>query len=446
VKRAPRATAMSAFRPASVLAPSAAHVPSYYSATCRERIVAPPLAGDAQADVCIVGGGYTGLSAALHLAKQGADVRLLEQSLLGWGASGRNGGQIHVGFRRDPEWLAARLGEASARALWQLALDAREHLDGLVRDYSIDCDLRAGFLHADHKRRFTADTARHVERMREHWGYAGLSFVAREELSRFVRTDAYYSGYYDARGGHLHALKFALGIARAADSLGARLHEGTEVVSLARRDGLWHVRSASGEVRARQVLLACNGYLRELAPVVERHVMPINNFIAVTEPLGAERARSLIPAGCAVSDSRFVVHYYRVTADDRLLFGGGENYSYHFPHDIAGLVRRHVAAVFPDLGSVPFEYAWGGTLAVTPTRLPFVRELEPGLFNASGFSGLGVVLAPYAGKLVAQAMHGERTEFERLAALPVPSFPGGKALRYPTLVAAMSLFALRDRL
>jgi gamma-glutamylputrescine oxidase len=441
VKRAPRATAMSASRPISVLAPSAAHIGSYYAATCRERLVAPPLAGDVQADVCIVGGGYTGLSAALQLVKQGADVRLLEQSLLGWGASGRNGGQIHVGFRRDPDWLAARLGEASARALWQLA-----HLDALVREHRIDCDLRAGFLHADHKRRFTADTARHVERMREHWGYPDLTFVAREELPRFVRTDAYHSGYFDARGGHLHPLKFALGIARAAHSLGARLHERSEVVSLARREGLWHVRSAAGVVRARQVLLACNGYLRGLAPVVERHVMPINNFIAVTEPLGAARARSLIPAGCAVSDSRFVVHYYRVTADDRLLFGGGENYRYRFPRDIGAFVRPHVLRIFPQLQGVRFEHAWGGTLAITPTRMPFVRELAPGLYNASGFSGLGVVLAPYVGKVLAEALCGERAAFELLGRVPVPAFPGGAALRWPTLVAAMSFYALRDRL
>ena len=194
------------------------------------------------------------------------------------------------------------------------------------------------------------------------------------------------------------------------------------------------------------MVLACNGYLRRLAPEVERRVMPINNFIAVTEPLGAEGARRVISNGAAVSDSRFVVNYFRITPDHRLLFGGGENYSYRFPRDIAAFVRPHVLKVFPQLAQARFDYAWGGTLGITPTRMPWVRELEPGLVNASGFSGLGVVLAPYTGKAVADALCGERGAFELLGRVPVPPFPGGPLLRHPTLVAAMLYYALRDRL
>ena len=256
----------------------------------------------------------------------------------------------------------------------------------------------------------------------------------------------YYSGSFDARSGHLHALNFALGIARAAASHGARLHEGVEVTGLKRNGGGWQLDTPHGSLTAGRVVLACNGYLRRLAPEVERRVMPINNFIAVTEPLGAEGARGVISNGAAVSDSRFVVNYFRITPDNRLLFGGGENYSYGFPRDIAAFVRPHVLKVFPQLAQARFDYAWGGTLGITPTRMPWVRELEPGLVNASGFSGLGVVLAPYTGKAVADALCGERSAFELLGRVPVPPFPGGPMLRHPTLVAAMLYYALRDRL
>ena len=394
----------------------------------------------------MVGGGYAGLSAALHLARRGIAVTLLEQSRLGWGASGRNGGQVHVGMRREQEWLEARVGQADARRLWDYALGARTHLDWLIDTYKIDCDLRLGHLHADHRARYGEDSRRHVEHMRSAYGYEHIRYVARDEIQTMVATRDYHGGSFDARSGHLHALNFALGIARAAASHGARLHEGVEVTGLNRTGEGWRVVTAKGELSAARVVLACNGYLRQLAPEVERRVMPINNFIAVTEPLGELAAQRLISNGAAVSDSRFVVNYFRITPDHRLLFGGGENYSYSFPRDIAAFVRPHILKIFPQLADVRYEYAWGGTLGITPTRMPCVRELEPGLINASGFSGLGVLLAPYTGKAVADALCGERAAFELLGRVPVPPFPGGPLLRWPTLVAAMLYYALRDRL
>jgi gamma-glutamylputrescine oxidase len=427
------------------LTPAPVHAPSYYAATVRESAPATPFEGPARADVCIIGGGYTGLGAALELARRGVDVVVLEQSLLGWGASGRNGGQVHVGVRRDQQWLERQLGEADARRHWQYALAARAHLDGLLETYRIDCDYRAGLLHADHKARFSADTRRHVEFMRTRYGYESLRFVGRDEVAAMVASAGYHSGSFDSRGGHLHALGLALGIGRAAAAHGARLHEGVEVTGVGRDGSGYRVATSRGTVSASRVVLACNGYLRRIAPAVERHVMPINNYIAVTEPLGAA-ARRLITNDCAVSDSRFVVNYFRVTPDDRLLFGGGENYSYRFPRDIASFVRPHVLGIFPQLAGVRFEYAWGGTLGITPNRMPWVRELGPGFVNASGFSGLGVVIAPYTGKVVADALCGERAELELLGRVPVPAFPGGPALRWPTLVAAMLFYALRDRL
>ena len=430
----------------TALTPSATHAPSYYAATVREQVATVPFTGPARADVCVIGGGYAGLATALHLARRGVDVALLEQSRLGWGASGRNGGQAHVGMRRDQRWLEGRMGREDARRLWDLALDARTHLDWLIETYGIDCELRLGHLHADHRARYSADSRRHVEHLRTVYDYPHIRYVDRDEVASMVISADYHSGSFDARSGHLHALNFALGIARAAVSHGARLHEGVEVTGLKRNGGGWQLDTPHGSLTAGRVVLACNGYLRRLAPEVERRVMPINNFIAVTEPLGAEGARRVISNGAAVSDSRFVVNYFRITPDHRLLFGGGENYSYRFPRDIAAFVRPHVLKVFPQLAQARFDYAWGGTLGITPTRMPWVRELEPGLVNASGFSGLGVVLAPYTGKAVADALCGERTAFDLLGRVPVPPFPGGPLLRHPTLVAAMLYYALRDRL
>ena len=432
---------------ANALAPSATHAPSYYAATLKERVETPPFEGPARAEVCVVGGGYMGLSTALQLARRGVDVVLLEQSRLGWGASGRNGGQVHVGMRRGQQWLEARVGRADARRLWDFALGARAYLDWLIATYGIDCDLRSGYLHADHRERFAAATRRHIEHLRSAYGYEHIRFVERDEVASMVAASGYFSGSFDSRGGHLHALNFALGLARAAASHGARLHEGVEVTGInAAAGGGWRVATRRGELKATRVVLACNGYLRHLAPQVERRVMPINNFIAVTEPLGAEGAQRLISNGAAVSDSRFVVNYFRITPDHRLLFGGGENYRYRFPRDIAAFVRPHILRVFPQLAAARYDYAWGGTLAITPTRMPWVQELEPGLINASGFSGLGVLIAPFTGKAVADALCGEREVFELLGRVPVPTFPGGPALRWPTLAAGMLFYALRDRL
>ncbi|MDE2349581.1 MAG: FAD-binding oxidoreductase [Gammaproteobacteria bacterium] len=428
------------------LDPGCRHAPSYYAATAGEAVSAPPLDVDCSAEVCVIGGGFAGLSTALHLAERGVEVVLLEQSLLGWGASGRNGGQAHVGMRRDQEWLEKRMGPADARRLWELALDARSHLDTLIDTYRISCDFRPGLLHADHKAAYTADTRRHVRHLRDQYGYTPIRFVDRDEVRAMVATADYHSGSFDERGGHLHPLNLALGLARAAAGRGARLHEDSRVLDVTPSDGRWLVRTARARVRAARVVLAANGYLRGVSPAVLRHVMPINNFIAVTEPLGAERALALIRGGIAVSDSRFVVNYYRMTPDHRLLFGGGETYGYRFPADIPAFVRRHALKVFPQLGAVRFEFGWGGTLAITPTRMPFIREIGAGYYNVSGFSGLGVVLAPYCGRILADAIAGERTRFELLARVPVPAFPGGPALRWPTLVAAMSWYALRDRL
>ena len=423
-----------------------AYPPSWYAATRIEGPAAPPLEGDVEADVCVVGGGYAGLSAALHLARAGKRVVLLEADRLGWGASGRNGGQVHVGMRREQEWLEQHLGADDARELWRIALDARAHLDWLMEDQGAACDFTPGYLHVDHRAGYVRHTQAHVDHLRERYGYDPIRFVDKDEARHLVGSSGYHGGLLDMRGGHLHALNFALGIANVAASAGAALHALSRAISLERKGDRWTVRTPRGSVTANRVVLACNGYLRGLQPKVEQRVMPINNYVAVTAPLGEERAQAIVRNGYAVSDSRFVVYYFRITPDHRLLFGGGENYSYRFPADIAGFVRKHILAIFPQLADVAIDHAWGGTLAITPNRLPFVREVEPGMIAVGGFSGLGVVMAPYVGKLVADALTGNDADYARLARLPIPRFPGGRLMRWPTLVAAMSFLALRDRL
>lgn len=427
------------------LAPADRHVESYYAATSQVHVQCPAFVADATTDVCVIGGGYAGLGTALHLSRRGIPVTVLEQSRLGWGASGRNGGQVHVGLRQDQFWLERHVGDVAAHRFWELGLQAREHLDWVSSTYGVDCRYRPGLVHAIHKPRYVNEARDYADHLQRHYGYQSLRFMDRDELRCVLDSPGYFGGTYDTYGGHLHALDWALGIARAGQSHGALLHEGVEVTGLRREGDGFRVMTSCGSIRARRVVLAGNGYLRGLAPAVQARVMPINNFIAVTAPLGAD-ATQLIRNGAAVSDSRFVVNYFRVTTDERLLFGGGENYSYRFPADIAGFVRPHIERVFPQLRGVAIDYAWGGTLGITATRMPYVREVEPGIVNLSGFSGLGVLLAPYAGKLVADALAGDHGSFDLLSSLAAPPFPGGPWLRWPTLVAAMLYYALRDRL
>jgi gamma-glutamylputrescine oxidase len=419
-------------------------VTNYYIATAHGQINAKPLDGDVRADVCIIGGGYTGLAAALNLARAGRSVRLLEQADFGSGASGRNGGQVHIGFRHDQLWLEQKLGQSAAHAIWDLCVDALAHFHTLRQDAQIDCDWTPGLLHLDHRARFVPDSEAYAKHMQKAYGYDGFEPISKSQARDLVASESYHGGLLAREGGHIHALNFALGLARAAQQAGAQLHAHSGVSRISKNNGLWCAQTATGQVRANTIIVAGNGYLHGLDQRIETHVMPINNFIATTAPLDDPQA--LIKNGLAVSDSRFVVRYFRITPDNRLLFGGGENYSYRFPNDIAGVVANYMHRVFPQLADVRIDYAWGGTLAVTPTRLPFVRRLEPGLYTAAGYSGQGVLLAPYFGKLLADVICHNSAQFDLLADLPVPRFPGGTTLRWPILVAAMLALRLRDML
>ena len=418
---------------------------SYYTATANPHESFSPLKGEVKADVCVIGGGYAGLSAALHLAEHGYKTVLLEANRVGWGASGRNGGQIHPGQRRDQFALEASVGKDHARALWGLAEDARKLVTGLIERHGIDCDLTPGLIHCAHKQAYVDDYRAEVEHLRETYGYDLIEFLDKDALSEKVGSEGYFGGTLDHGGGHLHALNFALGLAKAASDAGAGIHENSRVTAI-RRGKRVTLETAEGSVSADFCVVACNGYLENLLPKVASRALPINNFIATTRPLSEKEARGLIRDREAVSDSRFVVYYYRLTADNRLLFGGGENYSRSFPADIASFVRPHMERIYPQLRGIEIEHAWGGTLAITAKRMPYVTRLDPNLYAVCGFSGQGVTIAPLAGQLVAEAINGQMSRFDVFSTLKTPAFPGGTLLRYPIMALALMWFSLRDRL
>ena len=421
-----------------------AYPASYYAATAPLLEALPPLAGEIDADVCVIGAGYTGLSAALHLAQRGMKVVVVEGQRVGWGASGRNGGQLASGWRHGQDKLEAMLGIEHARLLWRLSEDAKNLVKSLIATQDIDAELKSGVLYADHKARFTEGTRAEVEHLRKAYGYEAMRFVPREEMSQLLGTKSYFSGSLDMDAGHLHPLKFVLGLARAAQKAGAVVHEQSRAISIDECDPAI-VRTEGGSVRARFVVVACNGYLGLLERQVAAHVMPINSYIIATEPLGGG-AKEIIRDDIAVADSRFVVNYFRLSADRRLLFGGRESYGYRFPTDIETRVRQRMLGIFPQLREAKITHAWGGTLAITMNRLPYVRRLAPNILSASGYSGHGVALSTLAGQLCAEAIAGQAERFDVLARIPVPAFPGGSSLRRPLLVLAMLWYALRDRL
>lgn len=420
------------------------HAPSWYAATAAPAPDRPPLQGAHKVDVAIVGAGYTGLSAALHLASAGFRVAVLDAHRAGWGASGRNGGQLGTGQRVEQADLEEMVGEAHARQLWDLAEEATATAKSLIRDHAIDCDLKPGVIHTMHKARYVDDARHEVDFMAEKYGHQ-MQFLDRDALSQIVDSPAYHAGVIDPGGSHLHPLNYALGLARAAEAAGAVIYEQSEVTGITEGAEVT-LTTSGGTVTATQVLLACNGYLGDLSPVIAGRVMPINNFIIATEPLEESLAKRVIANDMAVADSKFVVNYYRLSPDRRLLFGGRESYGYRFPSDIKSFVRKAMLAIYPYLSDTRIDYGWGGTLAITMNRLPCLRRIQPNIYSASGYSGHGVAMATLSGRLVAEAMQGQAEKFDVMASIKTPGFPGGPAFRSPLLALAMLWYTLRDRL
>ncbi|GGD96987.1 oxidoreductase [Aureimonas endophytica] len=416
---------------------------SWYEDSVPDRPAYPALEGDLAADVVIVGGGFTGLSAAAHLAARGVSVALLEAHRLGDGASGRNGGQLGTGQRQWPEELEKHYGFDRAKALFDLAEEAKTHLLDFAATHAIDIDYRPGQLSVAHKKRYVADYRTHQEALATRFGYPHATFMDAAETAGRLGSARYFGGMRDMGTGHLHPLKLLVGAGKVAAGAGAKLFEATPVLSLRNVGGRVEARTAHGTVRAERALLATNAHGGAISGEAARHIMPIRSFIGATEPLPA--GTDVLPGGESVDDSRFVVRYFRKTPDNRLLFGGRETYT-SAVGDIAGDIGRQIAEIFPQIGAVPLTHAWGGSVGITMERMPYIRAVAPGITAIGGYSGHGVMLANFAGRLYAERVTGNRDRLKLLEDLKISAFPGGRRLRAPILFLAMSWFALRDRL
>ena len=417
---------------------------SWYEATAGERTGFPALDSDRTADVVVIGGGFTGLSAATHLAKAGVDVVLIEAHRFGDGASGRNGGQIGTGQRGSLDEMEAEWGWTRAKALFDLAEEAKAHLFEFADTNGIEIDYMPGQLSVAHKKRYVDDYRKYVDYMRERADYPHLTFMDARETADRLGSKRYFGGMRDAGTGHIHPLKLVLGTARVAAAAGASLYENTKSTGITSSGGKVRVATPTGTITADKCLIAVNAYGENLEPVSAAHVMPIGSFIGATVPLGADS--DVLPGGESVDDSRFVVRYFRKSKDGRLLFGGREIYSVSDPKDIPDAIRRQIAEVYPQLRTVEITHSWGGFVGITIPRKPFVREVMPNVISAGGYSGHGVMLSNFVGKLYAETVAGNRDRLRLFEDLNIPAFPGGRRFRAPLLFLALSWFALRDRI
>ncbi|MGQ9365266.1 NAD(P)/FAD-dependent oxidoreductase [Azospirillum sp. ST 5-10] len=418
---------------------------SWYADTANPHPPHPVLAGEERCDVCVVGGGYTGLMAALELRERGFDVVLLEAERVGWGASGRNGGQIITGYNKPMATIEGWVGRDDARKLWDLNEEAKALLADRIARHAIRCDLTWGYVLAAPKERHAAELAGMERELRDGYGYAKQTLLDRAGLARYVASPAYAGGLHDAGSGHLHPLNYALGLADAAAAAGVRIFEGSRVTALDTGPSP-SARTAGGTVRAGHLVLAGNAYLNGLVPRLAGTIMPVATYIIATEPLGEATATALLPADVAVSDMNFVLNYFRRSPDHRLLFGGGVSYSGLDQPGLTQALRRKMLRVFPTLKDARIAHTWGGHVAITVNRMPHLGRLSPTTFFAHGYSGHGVALAGIAGRTIAEAVAGTAERFDVLARIPHGRFPGGPLLRTPALVLAMTWFRLRDLL
>ena len=424
------------------------HTRSYYRASANAMPERPALAEDLNADVCVIGGGFTGVNTAIELAQRGLSVILLEARRIGWGASGRNGGQLIRGIGHDVSGFARHVGEEGVRYLQRAGIDSVALVGERIREHGIDCDLRWGFCElANTPAQFAAFQG-------EQQSLAALGYlpetrlVAAQDMAQVVGSKLYAGGLVDMGSGHLHPLNLVLGEARVAEALGVRIFEQSPALQLSHGDTV-QVRCASGTVRAASLVLACNAHLEELEPRLSGKVLPAGSYIIATEPLPAALADELIPQNLALCDQKVGLDYYRLSADRRLLFGGACHYSGRDPLDIAAYMRPKMLKVFPQLATTAIEFQWGGKIGITANRFPQVGRLQqyPNVFYAQGYSGHGLNVTHWCARLLAEAIHtGHSQGLETFSRVPHMTFPGGKALRSPLLALGMLWYRLREML
>ncbi|MEO8315192.1 MAG: FAD-binding oxidoreductase [Pseudomonadota bacterium] len=416
----------------------------WYWASQPEPPLRPPLSGASVCDIGVVGGGIAGLSAALHLAQRGYRVTLLEAERIGWGASGRSGAQAIFGVAAGQDKLAALLGAADARRIWDMSIEGLALLRELIATHAIDCDYVSGQMHVAIKPRQLAELQQWEHELHEVYGYRSVRMQDRAATHRLVASGRYIGGLLDTNSGHLNPLKYVRGLAAAAERLGCTLHEGSRVLRHERRDGTLHLVTAQGDLQCRHIVFAGNAWLGGTVPSLTRRIMRVGTYIIATEALGAATAQSLLPENTAVTDVNWVLDYFRRSSDHRLLFGGRVSYSGHDAFNTAHATRLRMIKVFPQLKDARVEHAWGGYVDITMNRAPDFGRVEPDVYYLQGFSGHGIALTGLAGKLVAEAIAGSAERFDVFARIPHREFPGGPLLRTPALVLAMLYYRLRD--
>ena len=417
---------------------------SWYQTTVAERPEYPSMDGSRQVDVLVIGGGFTGLQAAYNLAKAGVDVALIEGNHLGDGASGRNGGQMGTGLREYPDEVETKIGYEHSKALFEIAEDAKAYLMNFASSHGIDMSYLPGQMNVTHKKAYLDDYRRSVDTLAEKYNYPHLSYMEQTETRERIGSKFYLGGIRDAGTGHINPLQLLVGLGVAAKNAGAKLFENTPARSIKSENGKVIVETASGTITANRALIATNAYIGKLEPDTAAHIMPIRSFIGATEPL--DNFPDIIPGKEAVADSRFVVRYFRKSIDNRLLFGGREAYTADVPRDISIHIRRQITEIYPELKDIKITHSWGGSVGITLSREPFVREVMPNVLSIGGFSGHGVMLSNYCGKLYADMVLQENQALEQFKKLNVSPFPGGQHLRAPLLFLALTWYSLRDKL
>ncbi|MEJ2603332.1 MAG: FAD-binding oxidoreductase [Gammaproteobacteria bacterium] len=420
----------------------AEHARSYYAATARGMVDHPTLTGAETADVVVVGGGFTGVSCALELAERGFRVALLEANRIGWGASGRNGGQLIDGFV-ETDKIRKRLGEHAARIAAQMGLECRDIVVQRIERHGIECDLKFGYLDVAMKSRELRDLCDDVAKKRADGYPHQIEIIPRERLHEVIGSDRYVGGVMNQGNGHLHPLNLCLGEARVAAEAGVRFFErspvrriepGAEVV----------VHTARGSVSADFLVVACNAYLGGLIPRLSGTVIPAGSYVIATEPLSGELAREILPKDSAVCDQRVALDYYRLSADRRLLFGGLCNYSGRAPGSIRGTLEPNMLKVFPQLAGTSIDYEWGGQIGISINRIPQLNRLGNNIYYAHGFSGHGLAPTHMAGRVLAEAIAGQAERFDVFARIRHWRLPGGRWFANPALAVGMLYHRLRE--
>ena len=430
---------------------------SYYIASANEQPAYAPLEAEIEADVCVVGGGFAGLSAAIELADRGYSVVVCEANTIGWGASGRNGGQIIAGLACEQSVIERVIGLDAAKQVWQMTLEALDLVRSRIKRFKIDCDFQEGFLGVAVNERKGTALREWLDEMAKKYHY-DASWIAPQDIKLWIDSPRYHSGYFDQHSGHLHPLNYCLGLARGAASLGVHIFQHSSITSTRKGQGLdfgsTFLHTHKGRVKAKYVVLAGNVYLPELspelAPSIAQRIMPVGTYIIATERIDATLAKQLIPTKAAVCDTNFVLDYFRfakdhLTDNQRMIYGGRVSYSAMTPPNLTQTMQARMAETFPQLKNVKVEYTWGGFVDITMNRAPDFGQISPNVYYLQGFSGHGVALTGMAGKLVAEAIAGQTMRLDLMAKIPHHDFFGGKLLRKPALVLGMAWYQLRDK-